>query len=105
LTAAADRPYGVRLNGVGSVNSFQNRWELQGHEKESTFGLNRVNFGARTLNPTTGFWDRIDPLAELDFNLGAYTYVGNNPINTVDLWGMKRKKINEDTYEEYLLTK
>jgi hypothetical protein len=42
-------PWGVRMN-IGAVNAFQNRFEMQNHEKESTFGLNRVNFGARTAH-------------------------------------------------------
>jgi RHS repeat-associated protein len=77
-------PYGVRLNGIGAVNSFQNRWEMQGHEKESTFGLNRVDFGARTLNPTTGVWDRVDAMSEKYFGFSPYNYTLNNPINAID---------------------
>ena len=77
-------PYGVRLNGIGSVNSFQNRYEMQGHEKEATFGLNRINFGARTLNPTTGIWDRIDPMSEKYYGFSPYNYTLNNPINAID---------------------
>jgi len=57
-TAATDFDlWGVRLNGTGVVNSVQNRWELQGKEKESTFNLNRINFGARVYNPTIGRFD------------------------------------------------
>lgn len=56
---------GVCLNGTGIVNSFQNRFELQGKEKEMTFNLNRVDFGARTYNTTIGRWDRNDLAAKL----------------------------------------
>ena len=95
-------PWGVRLNGTGTVNSFKNRFELQGHEKESTFNLNRINFGARVYNPTIGRFDRIDPLADLDLHLSSYSYVGNSPLRYVDLFGMKRRKVpgQEDTYVE-----
>uniref|UniRef100_UPI00349ED727 RHS repeat domain-containing protein n=1 Tax=Leadbetterella sp. DM7 TaxID=3235085 RepID=UPI00349ED727 len=68
----------------------KNRWELQAKEKESTFNLNKTNFGARMYNPTIGRFDRIDPLAELDLHLSSYSYVGNNPLKYVDLFGMKR---------------
>jgi hypothetical protein len=56
-------PWGVKLS-TGLTNPVQNRWEMQGYEKESTFGLNRINFGNRTMNPTTGIFDRIDKFAE-----------------------------------------
>lgn len=33
-------PWGLKLTGIGNVNEFQYRWELQGKEAEQTFGLN-----------------------------------------------------------------
>lgn len=57
---------------------------MQGKEKESTFGLNRINFGARTYNPTIGRFDRIDPLAEKYQSISLYTYTANNPIINID---------------------
>lgn len=77
-------PWGLSLKGIGQVNGTQNRFELQGHEKEMTFGLNRVNFGARTLNPTTGVWDRVDAFAEQAPHLTPYRYAFNNPVNVTD---------------------
>ena len=87
-------PWGVVLNGLGQTNTFQNRFEMQGKESEKTFGLNRINFGARTVNPTTGVFDRIDPLADLDFQLSPYAYAGNNPLMFIDPTGMKRVDID-----------
>jgi RHS repeat-associated protein len=101
-TAKTDTdPFGVILK-TGQENSFQNRHEMQGHEREKTFGLNRINFGARSYNPTIGRFDRVDPLAELDLHLSNYSYVGNNPLKYVDLFGLKREKVKgeEDTYRE-----
>ncbi|WP_367916642.1 RHS repeat domain-containing protein [Leadbetterella sp. DM7] len=79
-------PWGVRLNGTGSVNAFQNRWELQGKEKESTFNLNRVDFGARVYNPTIGRWDRVDALADHPNQIDKSPYAAfwNNPTNLND---------------------
>jgi len=36
-------PFGVVLRGAGQVNGYQNRFEYQDKEKESTFGLNRIS--------------------------------------------------------------
>ena len=57
---------------------------MQGKESEKTFGLNRINFGARTFNPTTGRFDRTDPLGDKYTNLSLYNYVANNPIGAID---------------------
>src|SRR6218665_10227 len=57
---------------------------MQGHEKEMTFGLNRVNFGARVYNPTIGRFDRVDPMGEKTQNSSSYVYSTNNPVNMID---------------------
>jgi RHS repeat-associated protein len=77
-------PWGVRLNGIGTVNTFQNRFEMQGKEKEMTFGLNRINFGARNYNPTIGRWDKVDNITERGYEFSPYNYNFNNPINNID---------------------
>ncbi|ADQ18101.1 hypothetical protein Lbys_2433 [Leadbetterella byssophila DSM 17132] len=46
--------------------------------------LNRVDFGARTYNPTIGRFDRIDPLADQRVWISTYNYVQNNPITRID---------------------
>jgi RHS repeat-associated protein len=68
--------------------------------KELVEGIGWYDYGARMYDPTIGRWSAIDPLAELDFHLGSYVYVGNDPVNSVDMFGMYKKKIKEDTYEE-----
>lgn len=83
-TAKTDTdPFGVILK-TGQENSFQNRFEMQGHEREKTFGLNRVNFGARIYNPTIARFLSIDPRASEREWLTPYNYVQNNPVNRID---------------------
>jgi len=77
-------PWGVVLRGAGQVNAYQNRFEYQDKEKESTFGLNRISLGARTYNPTTGRMDSTDPLAEKFTSWSPYNYALNNPIKFID---------------------
>ena len=76
-------PYGVKLP-IGVNNATQNRWEMQGKEKESTFNLNRINFGNRTLNPTTGVWDRVDEMSEKNHFESGYVYLHNSPLKYID---------------------
>jgi RHS repeat-associated protein len=83
-------PYGLELKGIGLVNgATENRFKMQGKESVANFGLNGlVDFGARYFDKTIGVWNAVDPLALLDFNLSPYTYVSNNPIMRIDLWGL-----------------
>ncbi|UBM59227.1 DUF6443 domain-containing protein [Marinilongibacter aquaticus] len=94
-------PWGVRLTGVGQANPTQNRWEMQGHEKEETFGLNRINLGVRSVNPTTGIFDRIDPLAHKYFASSPYSYTFNNPVNVIDLIGLEGEDAQKENPRYY----
>jgi len=80
---SAFEPWGNRIP-IGISNAFQNRWEFQGKTKEATFGLNRVDFGARTMNPITTVWDRIDPLAEKMPSYSPFSFSFNNPVRFID---------------------
>jgi RHS repeat-associated protein len=62
---------------------------MQGKEKENNFGLNRINFGARTFNPATVAWDRIDEYSEKYYSFSPYSYVANNPLKFIDTDGKK----------------
>ncbi len=77
---------------IGVNNAFQNRFEMQNHEKESTFGLNRINFGNRTINPTTGRFDRVDRFSEKYAGLSTFQYTANNPVRLIDINGDSLEK-------------
>lgn len=83
-TAKTDTdPWGVPL-GTGQSNPVENRFEYQGKETEKTLGLNRINFGARTYNPTIGRWDSPDLLSHEYYSVSPYTYVLNRPTIAID---------------------
>ena len=98
MTAAANRPWGVILNGVGKTNATQNRFEMQGKESQKTFGLNRISFGARTVNPTTGVFDRLDRFADKYHNLSPYSAFGGNPLMFTDMNGDSLVLFKNGTY-------
>ena len=76
------------MQGLGTTaTQLTNRWELQGKERDLTFGLNRINFGARVYNPTIGVWDQVDPLADERVWVSPYNFNQNNPINRIDPTG------------------
>lgn len=82
-------PWGVVLRGAGQVNGVTNRFEYQNKESEKTFGLNRINLGARTYNPTTGRLDRVDALSDQMRRHSTYAVNFNNPMRFIDPDGMK----------------
>jgi RHS repeat-associated protein len=59
-----------------------------GHESESTFGLNRVNFGFRSYNPTIGLFDGADPLGDINAAYSPMAYVNGDPVNNIDIDGL-----------------
>ena len=93
-------PFGVVLRGAGQVNGYQNRFEYQDKEKESTFGLNRINLGARTYNPTTGRMDRVDALADIMRRHSPYQANFNNPLRFLDPDGNEAKDVQDFTYTD-----
>jgi RHS repeat-associated protein len=57
---------------------------MQGKERDLTFGLNWVNFGARRVNPTIGRMDNVDGMASKFSSFSTYNYTLNNPIRFID---------------------
>jgi RHS repeat-associated protein len=97
-------PLNVPLKNSQVVNALQNRFEIQNHEKELTFGLNRINFGARTFNPTIGRFDSVDPLAEAFEDVSPMSYCLGNPITMVDIDGMFADSVKSQSLPEVVVT-
>ncbi len=81
-------PWGVALNGINQVNSYQNRFEFLNREKENTFNLNLIRLGARGYNPTIGRFDRTDPVIDGQEQFSLYHYSFNNPVRFSDADGL-----------------
>jgi RHS repeat-associated protein len=63
-----------------------NRVGFTGQEYDSASGSYRFFF--RNYSPTTGVFSQRD-LIEYEDGMGMYQYVGNNPANGVDIWGLR----------------
>ena len=87
-TAITDRdPLGVVLKNTEIKNGFQNRNEFQGSKSELTFGLNRIDLGSRTINPTIGRMDRVDNYSSKYLGLSSYQFTANDFLNNIDVNG------------------
>lgn len=82
------------LKGLHQKGLTLNRWEMQGNEKELTFDLNRVNFGARSYNPTIGRFDRVDSFVTKFANFSPYIFKQNNPCNLIDIGRKETLDVN-----------
>ena len=63
-------------------------YKYNGKELDSKKGLNWYDYGARHYDAALGRWQVVDPMGELRISNSGYSYVGNNPVNKVDLDGM-----------------
>ena len=78
--------FGLRLGGQSYVNGQANRYLFQGAETEGDLGLlNTYDYGWRQYDPALGRWHNPDPMQQYT---SPYCFVGNNPMNTVDIGGM-----------------
>jgi RHS repeat-associated protein len=74
------------LNSTLASSIAGNRVGFTGQEYDSASGSYR--FFYRNYSPTTGVFNQRD-LIEYEDGMGMYQYVGNNPGNGVDVWGLK----------------
>ncbi len=73
------------LNNLLASSIAGNRFGFTGQEYDSASGTYRFFF--RNYSPETGVFNQRD-LIEYGDGMGMYQYVGNNPANGVDVWGL-----------------
>ncbi|WP_026998137.1 RHS repeat domain-containing protein [Flectobacillus major] len=87
-------PFGIELNGTGTVNSIENRFKYQDKESLTLFGLSGINdFGARYYDKTVGRWWGVDALADVSRRHSPYQYNYNNPLRYIDPDGMASEEM------------
>ncbi len=76
-------------------------YKYNGKELDLMHGLNTYDYGARQYNPVTAHWDRVDPLAEKYYGISPYNYCGGNPVNAIDIDGMRINYYNSADHRWY----
>ncbi len=54
-----------------------------------------IRFGARDYDPETGSWIQRDPI-RFDGGMNLYGYVGGDPVNMIDVTGLKLRIVGND---------
>ena len=108
-------PWGLNLVGIESISGQDSKFQYNGKEKQTDFGLNWLDYGARMYDPQLGRWNAVDPLADTFINLSPYHYGNNNPILNIDFDGMFfddylamkdgtiQKKTTNDEYDRFFV--
>ena len=68
-----------------------------GYDKETKL----VHFGFRDYDPYTGEWTAKDPIGFAGGDSNLYGYVLNDPVNLVDVLGLKLKKIDPKYFDKF----
>ena len=96
-------PFGLAYS---TNNLNKNKYLFSGKElQDASIGgtiLGLYDFGARQYDPVIGRWMTQDILSKNYAELSPYSYCANNPINLVDLNGMKIDSLSEEKFESLL---
>ncbi len=79
-------PFGLNMEGNwnGSFPEVKNKYQYNGKELNTDFGLDWNDYGARFYDPAISRWNTVDPLAEKMRRHSPYNYAFDNPMRFVD---------------------
>jgi len=80
-------PFGLTFNSYTRENSTPNQYKFNGKEEQDELGLNVLDFGWRTYDPTIARFTAVDAFSDKYFSMTPYQYGANNPIKYVDVNG------------------
>ncbi len=59
------------------------------------FGLGWINYGARFYDPAIGRFIGVDPISDQFPHVSTYNYAENEPVGSIDLWGLQKVNVND----------
>ncbi len=97
-------PFGLNMEGNwnGASADAKNKYQYNGKELQTDFGLDWNDYGARMYDAARGHFTTIDPLAPIYAFQSSYAYAANNPVKYIDFMGMGPKGADGMTNEQWL---
>jgi RHS repeat-associated protein len=82
-------PFGMNQEGAwdAPTNTTENRYQYNGKELNTDFGLNLNDYGARWYDSAIGRMTTVDRFAEKYYSLSSYGYAANSPFKYIDVNG------------------
>ena len=71
----------------------ENKYLYNGKEFVDDFGLNWLEYGFRMYDPAIGRFPSLDPKADEFAFVSPYNYAENEPVGSIDLWGLQRLQV------------
>jgi RHS repeat-associated protein len=83
-------PFGMNQDGPWLAgNSGDHKYQYNGKELNSEFGLEWLAYGARYYDAAVGRFPSVDPVIEKFAYLTPYNYASNEPVGMIDLHGLQ----------------
>ncbi len=89
-------PYGASRADCWLDSAMVQRWKYSGKELDSFQGLHCYDYGFRWYDPIVCRLTTPDPMREKYYDISAYAFCGNNPVNIIDLEGCKIKGVSKN---------
>ncbi|HAH59026.1 MAG TPA: hypothetical protein DCL86_12835 [Bacteroidales bacterium] len=93
-------PFGMNIKGLSTFNdaptskAYQpNEYLYNGKMFQDELGLDWLDYGARMYDPIIGRFPSSDPISESFYHVTPYNYAENEPVGSIDLWGLQRLRI------------
>ena len=80
-------PFGLNMEGNWNGAAGANKYQYNGKQLNSDFGLEWNDYGARFYDAAVGRFPTVDRFAEKYVVMSPYQYAANNPIKFVDMNG------------------
>ncbi len=92
-------PFGMNIKelslneGRESAKYYRNEYLYNGKMMQDEMGLGWLDYGARFYDPVIGRFPSTDPISESFYHVTPYNYAENEPVGSIDLWGLQRLRI------------
>ena len=97
-------PFGLNMEGNwnGASADAKNKYQYNGKELQTDFGLDWNDYGARFYDAAIGRFPMVDPLTDMYAFQSPYAYAANNPIKYIDFMGMGPVGADGMTNEQWM---